>query len=260
MKRIFMLLMVALMLLPLYGCAKINAYDEATALMQSGDYQAAVTMFDELEDYRDCAQLAVECRYLIAQGLMQQSDFAAASEILASLSGYKDSAALDATCNAELKNAADYESATALMQTNPKAAEAAFLALGDYRDCALMAAKCRNLIGYTVTYLDKPYTVVPTKLGIGTNGNITLTVEMSEDIIIDFGDSSAPQLHIPPVSASIYISGVEYVQSGFEFVADKICVFTFGTTESPQKVELYPFLQSSDQPSGRQQVDPATLQ
>ncbi|MDO4478006.1 MAG: DUF6273 domain-containing protein [Lachnospiraceae bacterium] len=75
-----------------------NNYKTAVALMESGDYEAAITAFEAMNGYKDSANQVENCRtaikdaeYEAAVALMESGDYEAAIREFEVLDGYKDS-------------------------------------------------------------------------------------------------------------------------------------------------------------------------
>ena len=100
-----------------------EAYDAAMNLLNSGDYEAAITAFDALGDYNDAAAQADTARDALTQKQQEEAELARIEQ--------QNRDAYSAA--AELMNSGDYE-----------AAAAAFDALGDYSDAAAQANAARQ--------------------------------------------------------------------------------------------------------------------
>ena len=72
-KRIAILLVLALVL-ALSGCKSLD-YKQAVTAMDAGNYQEALTALDALGDYKDAADLAVKCRYAIAEDNFDKGEY-----------------------------------------------------------------------------------------------------------------------------------------------------------------------------------------
>lgn len=260
MKRTAVALLIALLLLFSVGCANRNAYEDASALMGAGNYQEALAAFEALaaDEYKDSADQALECRYQLAMQVYQSKDLSGAEQAMLELGAYKDAAAIAAECRTELDNAAAYDAAKALMQSDPAAARDALLALGAYRDCVLLADICTNYMGYPIEYDGTTYDVSPLLLSTNEAGLVTLSVKVSGYIELSFGTSNPIVLKISPAAASVYVGGVEIAYDSCDFTSDNECVYTFNTTGAVEKVELYPNLGGTAN-AERYEIDPATL-
>ncbi len=112
-----------------------NNYNAAVELMESGEYEQAITAFEALDGYKDSADKITECNYGIAVDLMDVGKFNEAISAFEALDGYEDSADKITECNygiaVELKNAGRYEEAVS-----------AFRELGSYKDSNEQIENC----------------------------------------------------------------------------------------------------------------------
>ncbi len=66
MKKVLSLLLVAVFVLVMFtGCSKTD-YNEAVKLMESGDYEQAITLFTELGDYNDSQEKLVQAQKFLS--------------------------------------------------------------------------------------------------------------------------------------------------------------------------------------------------
>lgn len=83
-----------------------ETYQQAIGLMDGGDYQAALGLFTDLEDYEDSRNLADLCTKTIAfndaEGLFESKDYAGARAKFAELDTFMDADHLVAVCDAWL--------------------------------------------------------------------------------------------------------------------------------------------------------------
>ncbi len=70
----------------------MNEYNSAVTLMESGQYEEAIAVFEALRDYKDSATQISECRYRSALSLMESGQYEEAIAAFADLGDYKDSA------------------------------------------------------------------------------------------------------------------------------------------------------------------------
>jgi tetratricopeptide (TPR) repeat protein len=93
---------------------RANAYNDAVALFDVGDYAQARDGFDKLGDYKDAAALAVLAQnwfdYEAAQTLLGSEDFAGAKEAFLALGDFEDSADQAELCQLNLDYLAAIES------------------------------------------------------------------------------------------------------------------------------------------------------
>ena len=115
---------------------KNSAYQDAVALMESGEYDAAVAAFEELGDYKDSAEQMNNVRYTQALALVDEGNYDSAISIFTELGDYKDSAEqIEQIKETQTEDA--YQSALALFaEEKYQEAKDAFLALGSYKDSA----------------------------------------------------------------------------------------------------------------------------
>lgn len=93
MKKLFALLLMLMLALSLTACDS-NNYKEAMDLFNSEKYSDAVTMFEELGDYEDSAQMVQKCKYEMALDFLENEEFDSAKELLTVLGDYEDSSEL----------------------------------------------------------------------------------------------------------------------------------------------------------------------
>lgn len=139
---------------------KSSAYQDAVALMESGEYDAAVAAFEELGDYKDSAEQISNVRYTEALELVQEGRYDDAISIFTELGDYKDSTE-QITNTQELQAEAElltqYQNAIDLLNTKPgteqyydavSESRKILEGLGDYRDCkALLQNFHKEIIG-----------------------------------------------------------------------------------------------------------------
>jgi len=96
MKKILCLL-AAVALLLLAGC-KSGDYKKATELYEGGNYEEAVSIFQELGDYENSVDMVTACKYQMALAAINDGDYDAALSMLEELGDYEDSVSLAADC------------------------------------------------------------------------------------------------------------------------------------------------------------------
>ena len=148
------ILLVAALLLVTMVLIPNSRYDKANALLEAGDYDAAIVAFEALGGYKDSeAQIGIAkeakieaenaAAYAEAEALFSKGDLDGAAAAFKTLGDYRDSAkrageALEA--KAEQERAEAYARAKSLLSAGEyDEAIAAFEALGDYRDSAEQA-------------------------------------------------------------------------------------------------------------------------
>ena len=110
-------------------------YKNATELANSKNYSEAVTAFQELGDYADSAEKALECEYNHALSLEEAGKFAEAKLVFENLGTYGDASTKAQSC-------AYSEAKAALDGGNYKTASKLFIDLGDYGDSKDMVKEC----------------------------------------------------------------------------------------------------------------------
>ncbi len=140
-----MFLVVALIISVLVGVFVIYPkvkYNNAVDMMTDGNLVEAHEIFVELDDYKDSAEKANECKYIQATNAFNDEDYEAAYDIFVELVDYKDSANKATECKyiqaTNAFNYGDYE-----------AAYNAFSKIKDYSDSSEMAEKSLFLLHKT---------------------------------------------------------------------------------------------------------------
>lgn len=120
---------VIVLVVGLYFGIPFVKYQKAVNLMEEGNYDQAVTAFQEMDGYRDSETMILESQYRKANLFMETGNYQYAKEIFLQLDGYGESVEKAKEC--------DYQYALVLM--NDKAFEPAIAILeqlGDYKDSA----------------------------------------------------------------------------------------------------------------------------
>ncbi|MBQ5319312.1 MAG: hypothetical protein J6K17_09475 [Oscillospiraceae bacterium] len=93
-----------------------NSYNQATHLLDEGNYAEASKIFESLGDYKDSKQLTLKSIYQSALKLIEEKNYSEASELLFSLGDYEDSKnlALESTYQNALKLADEKEYSDAI--------------------------------------------------------------------------------------------------------------------------------------------------
>lgn len=122
MKKAICMVCVLAICLALAGCDS-SQYKKATSLYEAGDYEAAASLFEELGDYENSAEMALACKYTFAAQLLENKDYDAAKEIFEKLGNYADSENFRKECDYQKAEDAftsgDYETAISLYELNP---------------------------------------------------------------------------------------------------------------------------------------------
>ena len=93
MKRLTAVLLSLCMILSLGACNSSD-YSKAEKLLEQGEYDSAIEIFEVLGDYKQAAELLSEAKYRKAKGCMSQEDYDTAIVLLEEIEGYSDSAVL----------------------------------------------------------------------------------------------------------------------------------------------------------------------
>ena len=137
-KKIWSLALAILLLAMLTGCSGKN-YEEATALLDAGNYAEARMMFEELGDYEDSEDMVRECDYRMAIAHMGAEDYQEAQNCFAALGTYKNSEELMTWCANNLK----YQEAAELMDDwKYSEAREIYLSMEGFLDSDEMAQEC----------------------------------------------------------------------------------------------------------------------
>ena len=139
MRKRFLALFCAALLVFLCGCGNSqskSAYNEAEALFESGDFQAAALKFEECGEYKDSGERVIESKYQYARSLLEAGRLKEAKEEFSALGEYKDCSDMLLEC--------DYQEAAELLSRgNYKNAQSAFERLGNYKDSETMILECK---------------------------------------------------------------------------------------------------------------------
>lgn len=122
MKKAICMVCVLAICLALAGCDS-SQYKKATSLYEAGDFEAAASLFEELGDYENSAEMALACKYTYAAQLLENGDYDAAKEIFEKLDNYAESKNFCKQCDYQKAEDAfvsgDYEAAISLYELNP---------------------------------------------------------------------------------------------------------------------------------------------
>lgn len=89
-KRILAILLVGLSIFALTGCGEEEKYEKALEAYNSGDYDEAVTMFEELGDYEDAKVYLYDCQQAVIELLIDGGDYDSAQEKATEYAGDSD--------------------------------------------------------------------------------------------------------------------------------------------------------------------------
>ena len=130
-----------------------DMYNDAIALMDSGDWQKAKDIFDSLDDFKDSEELQKQCAdkildstYTHAIELMEDGKYSDAIDVFEELDGYKESERFVKQCEIALLDA-DYVQAVQLMNEG-KFTEAikCFEKLNGHKDSSVKIEECQEII------------------------------------------------------------------------------------------------------------------
>ncbi|MDR1714101.1 MAG: hypothetical protein LBR39_08140 [Coriobacteriales bacterium] len=176
-----------------------NAYKDAVALMDAGEYKKAKAAFKELGDYKDSADLAKQAQqyldYQSAEALFDEGDYEAAKAAFDDLGSFKDSK----DRATESQNYIDYDAAQQLLNDKQWAdAKEAFDELGDFKDSADKAALAQQHVDYNkaVDYYQ--------------NGNFKSAQPLLKELG-DFEDAKAMLQIVEDTLAFVYTYELSYV-------------------------------------------------
>lgn len=124
-------------------------YDEGATLLEKGEYEEALEIFEELKDFNDSkdkSKLAKQgLEYESAIKKMNTGRYNEAIDAFEELGNFKDSSALAAKCQKVL----NYEKAKVLFDAgNYEEAETLFKSAGDYRDASQLAVQSGAQVDY----------------------------------------------------------------------------------------------------------------
>ena len=91
MKKLFTLILSLVILVMITGCDSTD-YKKAVSLYESGKYEEAIEMFEELGDYEDSAEKVLDCQYNMAVIAYESEEYISAIKQFAALKDFKDSA------------------------------------------------------------------------------------------------------------------------------------------------------------------------
>lgn len=122
-KAFSVLLLVLTLCISLTGCDK-QTYWTAINLYNAGKYDAAATLFSELDGYKDSGQLQTLCRYWEAITFMEEGAYSTALPRFIKLGNYEDSAERAIECKYQMAIAAfedgDFQTAESQFLEQPQ--------------------------------------------------------------------------------------------------------------------------------------------
>ena len=148
-KKIAVMTLLLAMVLCLCGCDSSD-YKKAVSLMESGDYAAAEQMFTELADYKDSAQMVLECRYAQALLAFEQGEYAQARDTFDALGDFKDCKDKVEECKLAILDERYNEALALLLEEKYLEAGTIFKTL-EYKDSAAKFEECKAAAPYELT-------------------------------------------------------------------------------------------------------------
>lgn len=132
---------------------KEATYQAAIALEESGEYQKAISAFEQIKDYKDskdhiaaCENAIKESQYQDALALEEAGEYQAAIRAFEKNRNYKDSEAHIAACQEAIQEI-QYQAAVVLEESGKyQEAIEAYKKLNDYKDSKDRIASCENAI------------------------------------------------------------------------------------------------------------------
>ena len=116
-------------------------YDEGVELMDLGNYEEALVIFEDLSGYEDSDSKAQECTYNVAVKLMDAEEYDKAISKFKSIRDYSDSDSKITECN----NGKTYKEALSLMNNGSyKYAIVKFSSIDTYQDSKTKIKECQN--------------------------------------------------------------------------------------------------------------------
>lgn len=189
---------------------KNSAYQEAVALMESGEYDAAVAAFEELGDYQDSAEQINNTRYNQAFALVDEGNYDDAISIFTELGDYKDSAE-------QIQNTKYIQANTLLNDGNYEDAVALFTELGDYKDSAEQASSVKSMVNNEKLY-DEAMTLFQADKGI-LQSDLSTVLTLLQQVSPDYQDTSMLIESLPRIMEAIKSVDGVYEKEGYREVS-----------------------------------------
>lgn len=144
MKKLSLGLLLTVLSCLLCACTSSD-YKQANTYFESGKYEEAFYLFQELGDYKDSIELSNECQYRIAKDFLALKKYDEANEIFSKIPQYKDSETLCKECIYQkivlLIEQEQYDTALAELDTIP-----------DYKDSSDLVILTNNWLAYKKGY------------------------------------------------------------------------------------------------------------
>lgn len=119
-------------------------YSMANNAVSAGNYEEAISTFEDLADFKDSQEKIKETQYAWAESKLASGDAEGAIELFETLGDYEDSA----DRIQKIQDSASYEQAEKEFENgNYEEAKTLFENLGNYSDAASRAQECANIIG-----------------------------------------------------------------------------------------------------------------
>ena len=134
-----------------------SKYNDAIDLMNNGEYESAIAVFEGILDYKDSDSKITECKTAILENkyqdgisLFNNGEYEKAIKVFEGISSYRDSQKQIERCKDAILDR-DYQAALQLLSNKEyQAAHDAFVALGDYSDSEEMAKE--SMYQYGLSY------------------------------------------------------------------------------------------------------------
>lgn len=119
-----------------------SKYNAAVKLMESGNYEEAISAFESFDGYRNSEEMINDCKYNIAIELMDTGMYEEAISAFEALDGHKDSVNKIDECNSAMFDVTYIEAIALMNAGNYKEARSVFEELGKYKDSIDKAKEC----------------------------------------------------------------------------------------------------------------------
>ena len=171
-----------------------NKYNAAVELMESGEYEQAITAFEALNGYKDSTDKITECSYGIAVDLKNAEKYEEAISAFKALGDYKDNAEQITTCETAIKDI-KYNTAVKLMESGKyEEAITAFEALGGYKDSADKITECNYGIAVDLKNAEKYEEAIAAFKALGDYKDSAEQITTCETAIKDIKYNTAVKL------------------------------------------------------------------
>lgn len=126
-------------------------YNQATTLLEQGQYDEAITVFESLGEYKDSATMVMEASYQKGEYLLDSGLFDEAIEVFTNLEDYKQSM--------EMVKEASYQKANDFLSKGEyEEAKDLFTSLADYKDSEILLMESKYLLANRFAEEEEFYT------------------------------------------------------------------------------------------------------